>query len=68
MAASPTPRHAPCCTISFVPLFLSASERYEIVVESPAPPKRWKEKESGRKGKVDEGGSGESRLLEEEEK
>ena len=39
MAASPTPRQAPCCTISFVPLFLRASERYEIVVESPAPPR-----------------------------
>ena len=51
-----------------MPLFFSASERYEIVVESPAPPKRWKEKESGRKGKVDEVGSRESRLLEEEEK
>ena len=27
MAARPTPKHAPCCTTSLVPLFLRASVR-----------------------------------------
>lgn len=47
MAARPTPRHAPCCTTSLVPLFFNASVRYEIAVLSPAPPKG---REEGREG------------------